>query len=229
MRETSKTNVLRGQEFLDAYLRGRVVDIGAGDDPVTPKAEVFDLAQGDANRILEFLERGAYDAVHSSHCLEHMQNPRECLSQWWELIRPGGYLVLVVPDEDLYEQGYWPSRFNGDHKATFRRRSESGQSWSPVSHCVEDLLEALPNAELVSLELQDQGYDRSLQSMYPPRPIKPRGWRMRLVRSIAKRLPFVGLDAARRIDRYLLVTNGLPIDQTRWGALAQIQAVVRKR
>jgi SAM-dependent methyltransferase len=228
MRETSKTNQLRGQEFIETYLAGRVVDIGAGDDPVKPGAEVFDLQQGDANRILDFLEPEAYDAVHSSHCLEHMLDPVGCLRQWWGLVKPGGYLVLVVPDEDLYEQGFWPSRFNGDHKATFRMRSSPQGSWSPVSHAVEDLVGGLPGVEWISLELQDQGYDRSLQSHHPPRQIKPRGLFMRLVRSVSKRLPFVGYEMACRIDGRLLVTNGIPIDQTRRGALAQIQAVVRK-
>ena len=62
----------------------------------------------------------AYDAVCSSHCLEHMRDVPAALTQWWALVRKGGYLVLVVPDEDLYEQGGWPSLFNSDHKATFR-------------------------------------------------------------------------------------------------------------
>lgn len=228
MRETSKTNNVRGPGFVETYLTGRVIDIGAGDDPVKPEAEIFDFAQGDANRILDFVDPGVYDAVHSSHCLEHMNDIEGCLRQWWELVKPGGFMVLVVPDEDLYEQGFWPSRFNGDHKATFRMLSSKQNSWSPVSHSLECLVQALPNADLISLELQDHGYDRTLQSTFPPRPMKPRGWPMKLGRSLAKRIPFFGADLALRIDRYLLLTKGIPIDQTRLGALAQIQVVLRK-
>jgi len=83
-----------------------------------------------------------------------MTDPVAALSPWWALIKPGGYLVLVVPDEDLYEQGSWPSRFNGDHKATFTLKTE--KSWSPVSHNIRELVACLPDAELLLVETQDQ-------------------------------------------------------------------------
>jgi hypothetical protein len=70
---------------------------------------------------------------------------------WWALVKPGGYLVIVVPDEDLYEQGMWPSRFNTDHKATFNL-GES-KSWSPVSYDIEALVQALPRAEIIEARL----------------------------------------------------------------------------
>jgi hypothetical protein len=59
-----------------------------------------------------------------------MANPESALSQWWSLVKPGGYLIVVVPHEDLYEQGIWPSRFNSDHKATFQLGAVS--KFSPV-------------------------------------------------------------------------------------------------
>ena len=34
--EASKTNALRSSAFFKTYLSGRVIDIGAGDDPVYP-------------------------------------------------------------------------------------------------------------------------------------------------------------------------------------------------
>ncbi|MBK8741304.1 MAG: class I SAM-dependent methyltransferase [Betaproteobacteria bacterium] len=120
MDEARKTNALRGAAFAAQYLDGRVIDIGAGRDLVSANAERFDIDDGDANFISRFRPAGAYDAVHSSHCLEHMHDPPAALAEWWSLLKPGGYLILVVPDEDLYEQGIWPSIFNRDHKATFR-------------------------------------------------------------------------------------------------------------
>ena len=48
-----------------------------------------------------------------------MRDPRSAIAQWWGLVKPGGVLFVIVPDEDLYEQGFWPSRFNCDHKWTF--------------------------------------------------------------------------------------------------------------
>ncbi len=58
-----------------------------------------------------------YDFVFASHVLEHM-DPRAALEDWLSLVRPGG-LIVLVPDEDLYEQGHVPSLFNDDHKHTF--------------------------------------------------------------------------------------------------------------
>ena len=117
------------------------------------------MEDGDANEIMRYVHE-QFDFVFSSHCLEHMRDPRKALLQWWALVRPGGHLFFIVPDEDLYEQGVFPSRFNPDHKATFTISKES--SWSPVSVNVRELALGLPDALLVSLILQDHGYDRSL-------------------------------------------------------------------
>lgn len=40
----------------------------------------------------------AYDFVVSSHCLEHLANPLAALAEWWRVTRPGGHLLLIVPD-----------------------------------------------------------------------------------------------------------------------------------
>jgi SAM-dependent methyltransferase len=40
----------------------------------------------------------AYDAVLSCHCLEHVANPLAALHEWRRVTRPGGALVLVLPD-----------------------------------------------------------------------------------------------------------------------------------
>src|ERR1700730_16888727 len=103
--EASKTRAVRGPQFAELYLAGAVIDIGCGLDPIVAHAEPFDLQHGDAQEIAALRPNAAYDAVCSSHCLEHMRDVPKALEQWWALVRDGGYLVLVVPDEDLYEQG----------------------------------------------------------------------------------------------------------------------------
>lgn len=40
----------------------------------------------------------AYDFVLSSHCLEHVANPLAALAEWRRVVRPGGALVLLLPD-----------------------------------------------------------------------------------------------------------------------------------
>jgi SAM-dependent methyltransferase len=60
-----------------------------------------------------------FDFVYSSHCLEHMRDVPETLRNWTRILRPGGWLYVVVPDYVLYEKMSWPSRFNSDHKQSF--------------------------------------------------------------------------------------------------------------
>ena len=115
MDEAKKTNIIRGEEFKLRYLPGRVIDIGCGPDLVAPHAAPDDLAQGDAQWSWLFFEAESFDCVHSSHCLGHMKNVEIALCNWWApLVKPGGYLVIVVPDEDRM----WPSLFNSDHKTS---------------------------------------------------------------------------------------------------------------
>ena len=111
MDEASKTERIRGPEFSDQYFSGKVLDIGCGDNLVVPNAIPFDKEQGDAQNILNYLKPSDFDCVHSSHSLEHMRDVPKALEQWWQLVKPGGAMVIVVPDEDLYEQGVWPSLF----------------------------------------------------------------------------------------------------------------------
>jgi len=166
---------------------------------------------------------GAYDAVCSSHCLEHMRDVPAALEQWWALVRPGGHLILVVPDEDLYEQGGWPSLFNSDHKATFRMGKV--ETWSPVSYDILELVKALPDAEIVSCERHDQNYDHRLRRSR----ISPVGRLLfranHLCNAVLRR---VGGALAPATNR-LFFSLGAPVDQTAGAALAQIQVVVRKR
>lgn len=39
-----------------------------------------------------------YDFLLSSHCLEHVANPLAALAEWRRVVRPGGALVLLLPD-----------------------------------------------------------------------------------------------------------------------------------
>src|SRR5258708_16601866 len=158
MNETSKTKKIWTAVEWD-ILKGSGIDIGCGPDPVTLYARRLDMEDGDANEVSRFVAE-QFDFVYSSHCLEHMHDPRKAVLEWWRLVKPGGHLMFVVPDEDLYEQGVFPSRFNPDHKATFTVSKR--WSWSPLSVNVLDLARSLPNGHIVAIELQDRNYDRRL-------------------------------------------------------------------
>lgn len=223
MKESSKTVALRGTSVVQKFLQGRVIDIGAGNDVICPSAEGFDLSEGDANYITKFRPVESYDAVCSSHCLEHMFKPHDALCEWWSLVKPGGYLLLTVPDEDLYEQGFFPSRFNSDHKATFRY--QKNESWSPTSYDLRSMVSALPGACIISIELQCDNYDHSLMFNIG-RPVVERKFASRLYLKLEKVLGYD--NAFVKALRYHLFARGVPIDQTHGNVLAQIQIVAQK-
>ena len=226
VKESHKTNRLRGQDFIDRYFNGRVIDIGCGKDLVVPHAEPFDIEHGDANLLDELREVAGYDCVHSSHSLEHMLDPPNALQRWWRLVRPGGHMILVVPEEDLYEQGNWPSLFNREHTCTFRLDRET--TWSPRSHEIRSLLEALPALAIVHAEVQDHGYDHALKrigrdSIWSQH-LRHRQRKLLHDLSARKMLTVALLDELNRVFFDL----GSTVDQTMGSALAQIQIVTRK-
>jgi len=132
--------------FATRYFVGCGLDVGGGHDslalyvelfPLIRNVVIYDAPQGDAQKLAN-VDDNSFDFLFSSHCLEHVRDPVEALSNWIRVIRRGGHLVISVPDEDLYEQGVWPSTFNTDHKITFTLSKKT--SWSPVSVNVFSLL-----------------------------------------------------------------------------------------
>ncbi len=167
MKECSKaiSRRLHDPNFARLFFSGHGLDIGGKPDPLSLYQELFplisdvrvwDIEDGDAEH-LEGVADASFDFVHSSHCLEHLKDVRRGLENWFRVVKPGGYLVVTVPDEDLYEQGVFPSTFNRDHKATFTIFKK--QSWSAASHNVTDLLSSLGDeAQVVKIELVLTGY-----------------------------------------------------------------------
>ena len=220
MKEASKTlRLLLPKER--ALLNGRGIDIGCGNDPILPSFMPFDKQHGDAEQITAHVDGvGTFDAVFSSHCLEHIVHPDKALAAWWSLLRPGGTLMLVVPDADLYEQGYWPSIFNTDHR--WRCTIVDPPSTAPATLDLRRMLSALPDAHLVVLRIQDDGYRHECRATWHwPRWIAllANRIRLRIARHASSLLPLVDVG-------YALLR--LPIDQTCRGATAQILAITRK-
>lgn len=160
MNETTKSRKIWHENSIEKIaLNGKGIDIGPAGDPVLPNVKRFDMEQGDANIITQFVKE-QFDFVYASHCLEHMHEPKKAILEWWKLVKVGGYIFFMIPDEDLYEQGVFPSRFNPDHKATFTLSKT--KSWSPLSINVLALANSLPGGEIMKLALQDHNYDRRL-------------------------------------------------------------------
>ena len=161
MKECSKSIARRLADvnFTSRYFVGQGLDLGGKPDPLALYQELFsrmesvrtwDWEDGDA-QFLQSVTDESIDFVHSSHCLEHLVDPFEGLKNWMRVLKPGGHLIVTIPDEDMYEQGVFPSTFNRDHKSTFTIFKE--QSWSDKSVNVLELLRSLgEQADIVKVE-----------------------------------------------------------------------------
>ena len=154
MKECSKSIMRRLSDpnFAARYFYGDGIDIGGAPDPLGIYQELFpkmgqvrvwDLQDGDA-QFMEGVANDSYDFIHSSHCLEHLNDPAEGLANWFRIVKPGGHMVITVPDEDMYEQGIFPSTYNADHKWTFT--IFKAQSWSERSRNLTELVSGLGEA-----------------------------------------------------------------------------------
>ena len=171
MKECSKSIMRRMHEpnFSNRYFVGHGLDIGGGPDPLGLYIELFprmlgvkawDKEDGDA-QTLEDIGDSDYDFVHSSHCLEHLEDPSIGIRNWFRILKPGGHLIVTVPDEDMYEQGQFPSTWNGDHKFTFT--ISKSNSWSPKSINILDLISKLgKELELIKLHKLDESFRYTL-------------------------------------------------------------------
>ena len=120
------------------------------------EVRTWDRADGDA-QLMEGVGDESFGFVHSSHCLEHLNDPEQGLANWFRIVRPGGHLIFTVPDEDLYEQGTFPSTYNADHKWTFT--IFKANSWSTRSRNLLDLVAGLgAAADVQKIELLSASY-----------------------------------------------------------------------
>lgn len=108
--------------FYTRYMSGEGLDVGyAGyvgePEPVLPNAIGVDVDYpGYDGKTLPFGNE-TQDFVFAGHVLEHVEWPVSAITEWFRVVRVGGYLVLVVPHQWLYERKKdLPSRFCADHK-----------------------------------------------------------------------------------------------------------------
>lgn len=167
MNETSKAVLRRAYDsrYATRYFVGNGIDIGAGSDslakhgfmfPAAKSIRSWDVADGNAE-LMDGIADESYDFVHSSHCLEHLNNPLTGIKNWIRICKSGGHLVITVPDEDLYEGGVWPSTHNPDHKTSWTIFKKT--SWCSRSINVFNLIAALEDiVQPIKIELVDTLY-----------------------------------------------------------------------
>jgi len=109
--------------FFTRYLSGaNILEIGhLGDSPdslaIVPQAIGIDLGYPGYDGINLPFPSDSQDAVYSSHCLEHIDDSVVAMREWFRVIRTGGFLVVAVPHQYLYE-----------------RRREMPSKWAPGWH-----------------------------------------------------------------------------------------------
>lgn len=141
--------------FFDKYCRGKGIDIGYGGDPVTPTVRGWDIEDGDAHE-LPGVADASYDFVYSSSSLEHMTDPRRAVAKWWDVLKPGGYLIISVPDRDLSEKKKTlPSRFSADHKHFFLLHDDDPPDTIGLVALVKRVC---PGGEIVEIRQHTEGY-----------------------------------------------------------------------
>jgi len=67
---------------------------------------------------LQGIENESYSLILSSHNIEHIANPIKALYEWKRVLKPGGYMLLIVPHKDR----------TFDHKRPF----------TTLNHVIED-------------------------------------------------------------------------------------------
>ena len=46
---------------------------------------------------LSMIKKNTYDSILSCHVIEHIANPIKALKEWKRVLKPGGYIILIIP------------------------------------------------------------------------------------------------------------------------------------
>lgn len=144
------------------YTRGKGLDIGCG--PFKLYSHFIGVDNGhhwgtqgtDVVQDCETLDLFAsqsLDFVFSSHLLEHIEDYKAALKEWWRVIKPSGHLVLYLPHKKFYpncgEDGA-----NPDHKHDFLPSNIIGS------------MSSLGNWKLLADEERNQDQEYSFLQVY---------------------------------------------------------------
>lgn len=154
--ETAKAKGRRLREgFFDKYCPGHGLDVGYGGDLLCQNCVGWDIEHGDA-QLLKDVGDSTFDFVYSSHTLEHMVNPEIALRNWWRVLKVGGYLILYLPERNLYEKTTTlPSRWNPDHSHFFLLDKDEPPDTIGLIPLIEQTLE---NFEIVYAKICGEGH-----------------------------------------------------------------------
>ena len=157
----AKSETARYRRLTAKYCQGVGVDIASAGDPVVPWAINFELPEdefnyyNDGHKPLGPIQLSGHgdklpfnndsmDFVYCSHLLEDYLDWMPVLTEWVRCLKPGGHLVILVPDKVLWAEqlarGQTPNCFH-KHEAQVGELS----SYAPKLNLevIEDRLTAL--------------------------------------------------------------------------------------
>lgn len=137
--------------FFQTYLAGEVIfDIGykgywENPVPLFPHAVGWDEGTPGYDGIKLPVADGSVDGVFTSHTLEHIADYVGALREWHRVLKVGGFLVVVVPHQFLFERKrQMPSPWNWDHKRFYTPASlmrEVEEALRPNSYRLRHLVD----------------------------------------------------------------------------------------
>lgn len=112
----ARSETYYARESLAKWCIGYGVDLGFGGDKIVPHAIAIDMPTpytklgcdpvqlgGDASDLVWFRD-SVLDFVYSSHLLEDFEDTTSVLVEWVRVLKPGGYLILNLPNELLFRE-----------------------------------------------------------------------------------------------------------------------------
>lgn len=120
------------------YCKGKGIDVGCGSNKTHPDAIGVDIVPGwspgaigsEKGRVscadvctsgdhLEMFADGSLDYIIARHNIEHYVDVVHTLREWWRVLRPGGTLALVIPDDEEVDT----IKLDPSHKHAFAQES----------------------------------------------------------------------------------------------------------
>ena len=132
--ETSKIrqHIFNSPEFTFIFDKPDAgLDIGCAGDKLFKHMKGFDLPnpysrcgddridyRGDASKISSYFPEDHWKFIYSSHLLEDFPNTKEVLADWKKIVKPDGYIILYLPNEQRYRSHCKKTgqQYNGSHK-----------------------------------------------------------------------------------------------------------------
>lgn len=129
------------------------IGVDSGADRALFKVNMKPDLEMPCEKLDKFASQSA-DFIYSSHLLEHIEDHKGALKEWWRVIKVGGYLVLYLPHKDFYPN-VGKDGANPDHKHDFH-----------PNDIIEAMQEMTGGWDLVENQERNEGTEYSFFQVY---------------------------------------------------------------